>query len=160
MVKLKNPYAEKKEYNCFGCSPENPIGLRLEFFEDGNEIVSLWEPGEGYQGYHRVLHGGIQATMLDEVASWYVFIKLETAGMTSGMEVVYKKPVIIDNGTVELRAAGEAVEKKRARMRCRLLQKGEVKSEALCEYAIFPPALAKNKFHYPGVEAFYFPPGS
>jgi hypothetical protein len=35
MIKLKNPYAEYPGYNCFGCSPSNHHGLRMEFFEDG-----------------------------------------------------------------------------------------------------------------------------
>ena len=30
------------EYNCFGCCPENPIGLHMEFYEDGDYIVSKW----------------------------------------------------------------------------------------------------------------------
>ena len=38
MKKLINPYLEKQGYNCFGCSPKNPIGLHLEFWEDINRI--------------------------------------------------------------------------------------------------------------------------
>ena len=45
MIKLRNPYSEYKEYNCFGCSPTNPLGLRMEFHEQGEEIVSTWTPG-------------------------------------------------------------------------------------------------------------------
>ena len=25
-------------YNCFGCSPDNEAGVRMEFYEDGDEI--------------------------------------------------------------------------------------------------------------------------
>ena len=38
MKKIKNPYAGTAEgmgYNCFACAPENPCGLKMEFFEDG-----------------------------------------------------------------------------------------------------------------------------
>jgi len=69
MIKLKNPYAEFKEYNCFGCSPTNPSGLRMEFHEEGENIVSRWSPGHDHQGFHDLLHGGIQATMMDEIAT-------------------------------------------------------------------------------------------
>lgn len=82
MIKLKNPYAEFKEYNCFGCSPTNPSGLRMEFHEEGENIVSRWNPGHDHQGFHDLLHGGIQATMMDEIASWVVFMKLDTVGVT------------------------------------------------------------------------------
>ena len=26
-------------YNCFGCSPDNEAGVRMEFYEDGDEVV-------------------------------------------------------------------------------------------------------------------------
>ena len=37
-------------YNCFGCSPDNEAGVRMEFYEDGDEIVSIWKPRPEYQG--------------------------------------------------------------------------------------------------------------
>ena len=33
--KIINPWRNHEGYNCFGCSPDNPIGLHLEFYEDG-----------------------------------------------------------------------------------------------------------------------------
>jgi len=42
MKKIINPWLHKPEYNCFGCCPENPIGLHIEFYEDGEYIVSIW----------------------------------------------------------------------------------------------------------------------
>ena len=91
MIKLKNPYADYKEYNCFGCSPTNPLGLKMEFYEEYDEIISTWKPGDNYQGFHDILHGGIQATMMDEIASWVVFMKLNTAGVTYQLKAKYIK---------------------------------------------------------------------
>lgn len=31
-------------YNCIGCSPDNPFGLHLCFYEDGDDIVTTWKP--------------------------------------------------------------------------------------------------------------------
>ena len=76
MRRINNPFVRYDGYDCFGCAPENPLGLALDFFEDGEDLVATWEPGEHYQGYNRVLHGGIQATLLDEIASWVVFVKI------------------------------------------------------------------------------------
>ena len=42
--KIINPWRNHEGYNCFGCSPDNPIGLHLEFYEDGDYIVSTWHP--------------------------------------------------------------------------------------------------------------------
>ena len=44
MKKLLNPHLHKEGYNCFGCSPGNPIGLHLEFWEDGEDVVTTWSP--------------------------------------------------------------------------------------------------------------------
>jgi len=71
MRKIRNPYAEtgKTDNQCFGCSPNNPIGLHLEFWEKGEEVIAKWIPRKSLQGFRDVLHGGIQATLLDELAS-------------------------------------------------------------------------------------------
>ena len=66
MKKIINPWEGMKGYNCFGCAPQNPSGLKMEFYEDGDSIVSYWKPDEKYQGWLDTLHGGIQALLLDE----------------------------------------------------------------------------------------------
>ena len=74
MKKIKNPYAglEEQGYNCFACCPENPFGLKMEFYEDGDDIVCLWNPHTNFQGWLNTLHGGIQSTLMDEVGGWLV----------------------------------------------------------------------------------------
>lgn len=42
MQKIINPWKETEGYNCFGCSPGNPAGLHMDFYEDGDEIVCRW----------------------------------------------------------------------------------------------------------------------
>ncbi|MBO4577508.1 MAG: PaaI family thioesterase, partial [Paludibacteraceae bacterium] len=64
---LKNPWISTPGYNCFGCSPNNPIGTRMRFYEDGDAIVCFWHPTPNHQSWLNTLHGGIQATLLDEV---------------------------------------------------------------------------------------------
>jgi hypothetical protein len=59
MKKIINPWRNHPEYNCFGCCPDNPIGLHLEFYEDGDYIVSKWHPQHNYQGWVNTMHGGI-----------------------------------------------------------------------------------------------------
>ena len=38
-------------YHCYGCDPNSPQGLRMEFYENGDEIVSVWHPRPEYQGW-------------------------------------------------------------------------------------------------------------
>ena len=40
MKKIINPWKNMEGYNCFGCSPDNEAGVRMEFYEDGDEVVS------------------------------------------------------------------------------------------------------------------------
>jgi len=55
--------------NCFVCGVENPVGLRLKFYETApGEISATFTPPEHYQGYPGVLHGGIASSILDEAA--------------------------------------------------------------------------------------------
>ena len=63
MKKIINPWRNHEGYNCFGCSPDNPIGLHLEFYEDGDYIVSTWHPEHNYQGWVDTMHGGILSRM-------------------------------------------------------------------------------------------------
>lgn len=47
MKKIINPWCGMEGYNCYGCNPDNKSGLRMEFYEDGDEIVSVWNPRPG-----------------------------------------------------------------------------------------------------------------
>ena len=54
MKKIINPYAGTSEglgYNCFACAPENPCGLKMEFYEDDQDVVCFWTPNENHQGW-------------------------------------------------------------------------------------------------------------
>jgi uncharacterized protein (TIGR00369 family) len=104
MRKIKNPWLKKEGYNCFGCAPDNPIGLHMDFFEDGEQIISYWRPQEYYQGWVDTLHGGIISTLMDETAGWVVTRKLQTAGVTSSLNVKFLKPVKTTESQITIRA--------------------------------------------------------
>ncbi len=111
MRKIKNPWMKKDGYNCFGCSPDNPIGIHMEFYENGDEIISFWNPQSQYQGWVDTMHGGILATIIDETAGWVVFRKLQTSGMTTKLELRYKKQVMTTEPQITVR--GHIVEQRR-----------------------------------------------
>ncbi len=54
---------------CFGCGPENPIGLGLTFHWDGEVYTSVWTPQKEHQGWADRVHGGLLALVLDEALS-------------------------------------------------------------------------------------------
>lgn len=156
MIKLKNPYADHPDYNCFGCSPTNHMGLRMEFYEDDDDIVCHWQPGDQYQGFHDILHGGIQATMMDEIASWVVFLKLDSAGVTFRLNTRFRKPVKISRGEIVLRAKLNKQERNIASIDAKLMDgEGNICSDGKVEYFVFPRARAVKDMHFPGRQAFY-----
>ncbi|MCD8291724.1 MAG: PaaI family thioesterase [Prevotella sp.] len=104
MRKLNNPWSSKEGYQCFGCCPNNPIGVHMEFFEDGEDIVCFWKPEAHYQGWINTMHGGILCTLMDETAAWVLFRKLQTCGVTTSIEVKYKKPVMTTETQITIRA--------------------------------------------------------
>ncbi len=55
--------------HCFVCGLHNPFGLQLRFFNSApGEVSADFTVPEQYQGYPGVVHGGIVAAMLDEIA--------------------------------------------------------------------------------------------
>ncbi|MCQ2300624.1 MAG: PaaI family thioesterase [Bacteroidales bacterium] len=104
MKKIHNGWADLPGHNCFGCASGNPMGLHMEFFEDGDDVVSTWHPHTHAQGWINTLHGGIQAALADEIASWVLFRKLQTTGVTAKLEVQYKKSISTLDDHITLRA--------------------------------------------------------
>jgi len=156
MRKIKNPFSHIEGYNCFGCSPKNTLGLQMQFYEDGDWIISDWEPKLHLNGYGNILHGGIQTTLLDEIASWLLYVKLETAGVTSNINVNFRKAVEANKGKLKIRAKLVEHNRKIASIFCELINAdGIVCTDAEVKYFIFSQAVAKEKFYYPGKEAFF-----
>jgi len=156
MKNIINPFVHREGYQCFGCSPDNPNGLQLTFVEDGDFVVSEWEPVPHFQGWNNTLHGGIQATMLDEIASWLVFIKLDTSGVTCEMEVKLKKPVMTNEGKLFMKAHLREMKRNIAIIDTYLYNnKMELCTEAVMHYFTFPQQIAKDRYWYPGKAAFF-----
>ena len=65
----------------------------MNFYWDGEQVVSFWRANPNFVSWIDTLHGGIQATLLDEICGWVVFYQLQTSGVTAKMEMRYRKPV-------------------------------------------------------------------
>lgn len=154
--KLSNPFIQMEGYNCFGCCPHNELGLKLSFTDKGDHIEAHWMPNANYQGYKNILHGGIQTTLLDEIASWTVYTKIGTAGVTSSLQIKFLRPVFIDGGEIILKSFVKSVEQKSAILETFLYDaKENLCAEATIEYFLYPEELARRKLFFPGTENFY-----
>jgi acyl-coenzyme A thioesterase PaaI-like protein len=87
-----------EENVCFGCSPENPYGLRMTFYADEEALYSWVTPPEYLCGWKNIVHGGIQATILDEVMGWAAICLTKRIPLTKETTVSFQKPVLLDRG--------------------------------------------------------------
>jgi hypothetical protein len=72
-VELEN---DPDDNPCFGCGPNNPIGLRMRFFDDGATVRSRLVLDDRYCGsYGRVLEPLVYAAM-DETIVWAAWARL------------------------------------------------------------------------------------
>lgn len=83
--------------NCFVCGLDNPAGLHIQFYESGTDPIQVtaeYQVPEKYQGYPGIVHGGIVATMLDEVTARTVFRgESPRLALTARLSIRYRKPV-------------------------------------------------------------------
>jgi acyl-coenzyme A thioesterase PaaI-like protein len=55
--------------HCFVCGLENPVGLKLRIYQtEPGVIETMFTAPDHFQGYPGVLHGGIVASILDEIS--------------------------------------------------------------------------------------------
>jgi acyl-coenzyme A thioesterase PaaI-like protein len=64
-----HPVKQPNSRMCFVCGIENPIGLRLKIYITAQGVIeTTYTAPDHFQGYPGVLHGGIVATILDEIS--------------------------------------------------------------------------------------------
>lgn len=149
MKRIINPWRGMDGYRCFGCDPRSEQGLRMEFYEDGGRIVSRWKPRPEFQGWVDTLHGGIQATLADEISSWLVFRKFQTSGVTSRMEVRYLKPIHTSEDHITLQATVVRQRRNIVDIEVKIFNsQDQLCTEALCIYFLFPKEKAHEEFHF------------
>ena len=81
---------------CFICGLENPVGLKLRIYQtEPGVIETSYTAPEHFQGYPGVLHGGIVATILDEISGRAQMGDASSPRFmfTAKLEVKYRKNV-------------------------------------------------------------------
>ena len=93
---------------CFVCGTDNPGGLDLAPTRDGHKVVVRFVPKKVHLGFSKAVHGGITASLLDEVVG--VACGQRTGGKcaTAELTVAYRRPLLEG---VEVRAEGWYVRK-------------------------------------------------
>jgi len=126
---------------CFGCGTDNPFGLQIKSYWEGDIAVCKWTPTEKYDGWKGVLCGGITATLIDchcmntAMANAY---KLENRALdsdpkykyaTGSLSIKYLKP-IDSSHIVVLKATVTEVKGRKTVMLCEVFSNDVKAAEA------------------------------
>ena len=79
------------DHHCFACGDTNPIGMRLEIELGEGSAITTWTPGPDYVGWEDKVHGGLLATLLDEVMAWAPS-SYDSWAVTAEMRIRYRAP--------------------------------------------------------------------
>ncbi len=88
------PSFEVAEHNCFACGTRNTHGLGMTIHVDRGRAWSELILPARFEGWEGIAHGGIIATLLDEVMGWSLAID-DLWGVTARMSVQYRRPLTI-----------------------------------------------------------------
>ena len=108
---------------CFVCGQDNPRGLRLRSRLENGVVVLNYTTRESDLGYRNLVHGGIAATLLDEVMTWAAIVGVRRACVAAELTVRLKGPIAVAR---DLRVEGRVADLK-ARL---LLTKGVILDDA------------------------------
>ena len=126
---------------CFGCGKDNPDGLQIKSYWEGEDAVCIWVSKPMYQGREKVLNGGVLATLIDchcmDTAMAAAYRAEERAlgttphyrFATATISVRYLKPTPNDR-PIELRAQVASLKGRKAKLTCDVLVDGIKTAEA------------------------------
>jgi uncharacterized protein (TIGR00369 family) len=79
---------------CFVCGTDNPGGLDLAPHKEGEKVVLTFVPKKEHLGFSKAVHGGITASLLDEVVGVACGQRTDGKCATVELTVSYKRPLL------------------------------------------------------------------
>jgi uncharacterized protein (TIGR00369 family) len=100
-------------HSCFVCGESNPAGLKLRFETDGRVVQTRFVPRAEHVGFRQTVHGGLTATLLDEIMVWACAVQTKRFAFCAELNVRFLNPV---RPGEELVATGELVSNRRGKL--------------------------------------------
>ena len=97
------------DHHCFACGGTNPIGMRLRIELGDGSASTSWTAGPDFVGWSDKVHGGIIATLLDEVMAWAPS-SYDSWAVTAEMSIRYRSPALPGE---RMTASGRVTERRR-----------------------------------------------
>jgi uncharacterized protein (TIGR00369 family) len=80
-------------HSCFVCGESNPLGLQLRFHTDGSIVRTEFVPRPEHVGFKHTVHGGIIATLLDEIMVWACAVQTKQFSYCAELTVRFQQPM-------------------------------------------------------------------
>jgi uncharacterized protein (TIGR00369 family) len=80
-------------HSCFVCGESNPLGMKLRFHTDGRVVTTKFRPRAEHIGFKGVVHGGLTATVLDEIMVWACVVATRKFAFCAELNVRYLQPL-------------------------------------------------------------------
>src|SRR5882672_11297965 len=80
-------------HSCFVCGESNPLGLKLRFHTDGRVVTTRFTPHAEHIGFKGVVHGGLIATVLDEIMVWACAVQTKKFAFCAELNVRFVTPL-------------------------------------------------------------------
>jgi uncharacterized protein (TIGR00369 family) len=79
--------------SCFVCGETNPAGFNLRSYTDGRIVRVEFTFGADHVGFRNTVHGGLTATLLDEIMTWACVVQSGRFAYCAELNVRYLHPV-------------------------------------------------------------------
>ncbi|MQC26279.1 MAG: PaaI family thioesterase [Chloroflexi bacterium] len=132
---FQDEYLEARA-DCWGCGRNNPEGLYIKSYWEGEEAVAHYQPLPHQIGHKGVMNGGVIATLIDchsiglaiahahREAGRAIGTSPLITYVTGSLQVDYLKPTPVKGEPVELRARIKSVDGRKSLVTCSLFAGG------------------------------------
>jgi acyl-coenzyme A thioesterase PaaI-like protein len=91
------PWSVLSDYQCFGCSPHNPNGLRLVLEPHPDGVCSRFRLDRAFESYPGIVHGGLIGVICDEMMGNLIVLRHRTSAFTVSMRQRFISPLAVDH---------------------------------------------------------------
>ncbi len=131
--------------HCFGCGTENPQGLQMTFETNGEKVRSFVTIPRHVRGWSNIVHGGVIATICDEIMAWAAIHLLKKFVLTKTIHTSFLRPITIDSKLKSYGYIQERIDAKTVIMAGEIYNdKGKPCAKSTGEFALFKPEAFKK----------------
>lgn len=130
---------------CYGCGPDNPVGLHLEArAAEADAVEASYLFDERFEGGPGVVHGGATAALIDDLFG-RLLVRIVVLAVTAELSLAYLRPVHVDE-LCHLRAELVRRDDRDLVVRAWLTQSGERKVRAEGRFRVIDLDRLTNRY--------------